>query len=68
MTSSDIIRRLKSCIVSQISVTYDGSKYIPVSIVYWYDKAQNNWQYSVELIDVTQSNTTIRVALNKIVF
>lgn len=68
MTSSDIIKRLKSCIVSQISVTYDGSKYIPVSLVYWYDKVQNSWQYSVELIDVTQSNTTIRVALNKIVF
>lgn len=68
MNISEIIIQLKKQIAMEQYVFYQGSRYIPACLVYWFDRVQNQWNYSVELMDPTHKNSTIRVNVEKITF
>lgn len=68
MNISEIIIQLKKQIAMEQYVFYQGSRYIPTYLIYWFDRVQNQWNYSVELMDPTHKNSTIRVNVEKIAF
>lgn len=68
MNISEIIIQLKKQIAMEQYVFYQGSRYIPVCLVYWFDRVKNQWNYSVELMDPTHKNSTVRVSVKKIAF
>ncbi len=68
MMISEIIIQLKKHIAMGKYVSYQGIRYIPICLVYWFDRVQNQWNYSVELMDLTHKNSTIRVNVEKIAF
>lgn len=68
MNIHEIIIQLKKHIAMEQHVFYQGSRYIPICLVYWFSRVQNQWNYSVELMDPTHKNSTIRVNVEKIAF
>ena len=68
MNISEIIIQLKKHIAMERYVFYQGSRYIPTCLVYWFDRVQNQWNYSVELMDPSRKNTTVRANIEKITF
>lgn len=68
MNASEIIIRLKKYIAMKQPVAYQEIKYIPVCLVYWFDRNQSEWKYSVELMDPTHKNTTVRANVEKVEF
>ncbi|MGN0548056.1 MAG: hypothetical protein ACI4IM_00490 [Acutalibacteraceae bacterium] len=68
MTLNEKIVQIKKCIAMKQYVFYQEIKYIPVCLVYWFDQNQNQWNYSVELMDPTHKNTTVRANVEKITF
>ncbi len=68
MNTSEIIIRLKKHIAMEQYVFYQDSRYIPICLMYWFDRVQNQWSYSVELMDPTHKNSTVRVNVEKIAF
>ena len=63
MNISEIIIQLKKQIAMEQYVFYQGSRYIPACLIYWFDRVQNQWNYSVELMDPTHKNSTVRKSL-----
>ena len=68
MTINEKIVQIKKCIAMKQYVFYQEIRYIPVCLVYWFDQIQNQWNYSVELMDPTHKNTTVRANVEKITF
>ena len=68
MTLNEKIVQIKKCIAMKQYVFYQEIRYIPVCLVYWFDQIKNQWNYSVELMDPSHKNTTVRANIEKITF
>lgn len=53
-------------IAKKQKVKYDGSLYLPIKYILWFDFTSNSWKHSVMLKDIKHYNSVIEAPLERI--
>ena len=53
-------------IAKKQKVKYDGSLYLPIKYILWFDFISNSWKHSVMLKDIKHYNSVIEAPLERI--